>query len=348
MNKLTPIDQQAGPLATSDDLGDIANAYAAATVFQRYQATKAHNTNRRHRSDLANFCDFLATLGKDCPEPLFDSPSAWQGITWGLVDAFLQTMIKGGYAVRTVNLTLGTIKRYAAMAHQAGPLADNEAAMIRALKAYSGGEARRLDEKRDNTRLGDKKPIATKITPSELDSILGSLSPDSPQGRRDRLAMLLLAHHGLRVSELSSLATSDFDPDSKLLTWFRPKTGITSTHVLRGQSLAATIDYVTQDAAADDCLFRGSVKTGELTTFGWAAANIAARVRRLGRNVGIDNLSPHDLRHYGATQLARQRCTLNELMAWGGWKTPAIAMSYIEAGEIDNEGVSVVKSEYSF
>lgn len=341
MNELTPITPQPGALATGGELGDIANAYAAHNVFQRYQSTKAHNTNRRHRSDLANFCGFLATLGKDCPDSLFDSPEAWQGITWGLVEAFLQKMLQGGYAVYTVNLTLGTIKRYAAMAHQAGALGDGEAMRIDGLKAYSGGEARRLDEKRPKTRLGDKKPTAVKITPSDLDSILAGLSPDSPQGRRDTLALLLLANHGLRVSELAKLKTTDFESDSNLLTWFRSKTGIISKHVLTGRALAAMTAYVEQDAGEDDALFRGSNKTGELTTFGWAAANIARRVKRLGRDVGIDNLSPHDLRHYGATQLARQRCTLNELMAWGGWKTPAIAMSYIEAAEIDNENVSV-------
>ena len=86
-------------------------------------------------------------------------------------------------------------------------------------------------------------------------------------------------------------------------------------------------------------LFRESRKGGQLTSGGMSVRAIAARVKALGQAIGIDHLSPHDLRHFGATDLARNNTPIDRLQAWGGWNSPAMPLGYIERAEHGNEGV---------
>jgi integrase len=86
-------------------------------------------------------------------------------------------------------------------------------------------------------------------------------------------------------------------------------------------------------------LLRGSRKGGELTTAGMSPRAITKRVKDLGEDAGIEGLSPHDLRHYWATQAARSGTPLNRLQQAGGWSSLAMPMRYIEDAEIANEGV---------
>lgn len=340
---ITPDDNK--DIDTPDDLsvGQIANRVAAEHIFQRYQETKAHNTNRRHRADLAAFADCLTRVGHIVAGSLYDDPQAWAGITWGLAESFVRTQLEDGFSMRTVNLRLGTVKLYASMAARAGAINDAEAAMMRTLRGYSGSEARNVDKLRTQTRKGRKKENWTSLDRDQVNRLLVAL-PKTPQGRRDKLALCLLAFHGLRVSELLSLTAGSYDRSEHTLTWQRQKTGITSNHILRNETRAAMLAYLERDAFTDDLaapLFRGSLKNGELTTVGWSTQKINARLKLFGKALGIKALSPHDLRHFGATQIARSGATLHELMSWGGWKTADVAMGYIEAAKVDNETVNI-------
>jgi integrase len=69
---------------------------------------------------------------------------------------------------------------------------------------------------------------------------------------------------------------------------------------------------------------------------------IGERVQQLGQMAGIENLSPHDARHYGATKAGNDPAvSLAALMAWGGWASPQSAARYIHHGQADNDGVSL-------
>ena len=69
---------------------------------------------------------------------------------------------------------------------------------------------------------------------------------------------------------------------------------------------------------------------------------IRQRVRQLGQDVGLSNLSPHDCRHYGATKAGKDpSVSLASLMAWGGWDGPTTRLEYIDRGQADNDGVSL-------
>ena len=72
----------------------------------------------------------------------------------------------------------------------------------------------------------------------------------------------------------------------------------------------------------------------ERQAFGWLAG------WWLGNDAGIDNLSPHDLRHDWATR-AVARAPLSTVQAAGGWASPVMPLRYAAAGAIANDGLEL-------
>ena len=65
------------------------------------------------------------------------------------------------------------------------------------------------------------------------------------------------------------------------------------------------------------------------------------KIADLGAAIGITDLSPHDLRHYWATQAARNGTPMDRLQDAGGWSSLAMPARYIEAAKIANDGVNL-------
>ena len=156
--------------------------------------------------------------------------------------------------------------------------------------------------------------------------------------------MCLLLDHGLRVSEVASLAIENLDMETRQLTFYRRKTGRVSRHTLRGRAWQCLVEYLAKDnQAKSGPLFIASYKSGILLPgHGMTVRAVNQRVLQLGRAVGLANLSPHDCRHYGATKAGNDsKVSLAALMAWGGWSSATSAARYIDRGESENDGVSL-------
>ena len=151
-----------------------------------------------------------------------------------------------------------------------------------------------------------------------------------PQGLRDRVLLMLLLDLGLRVSEVADLQADDFNPETGMLEVYRRKTDNTTTFELQNRKLMSILDYVNSVQPSGQLLL-GSRKGGKLEG-GMSIRAIRARVRKMGKSIGINNLSPHDLRHTRATRLASSM-NVRELMDWFGWNSPAMAARYIESAE---------------
>lgn len=306
--------------------GALANDRAAAAAFADYRSRKAANTLRRQDAELANFGQYVKR------DNLNSDPAAWRGVTWGIVDAFTKQMLLDGYAVSTVNFHLSTIKTYAKLAAKAGALDPSELAMIRSVTGYGHKEGKRMDDKRDAanipTRQSTKKADFIALTEEQESALVGACDLTTAQGRRDRVMFVLLLDLGLRVSEAAALAAGDFDAATGALTVYRQKTDSTTRFTLQNGKLAAMRAYFESDGPTDR-LLQGSVKSGSLEGT-MSTRAIFARVRTLGAAVGIDNLSPHDLRHTRATRLAG-RMNTRQMMDFFGWNSPAMAARYIES-----------------
>lgn len=112
------------------------------------------------------------------------------------------------------------------------------------------------------------------------------------------------------------------------------------THRLTDATLVVALVYLRHDTPARGPFWIGVRKDGSVVgTMGERA--IRARVRVLGQQVGIANLSPHDCRHAWATSAMCGGTDVAVLQDAGGWWSPAMPPRYAESSAIANERVSL-------
>jgi integrase len=333
--KITEAGQQGLAPDALAPAGQAANDVAARSVFGDHRGRKARNTIRRQDAGLALFADFLASAVVTVGDLATDS-QAWQGVTWGLVSAFVRWQLTRGYAVSSANVSLSTVKSYAKLALKAGTLDASAYALVRAVEGYNRTEAKRIDEGREAaglpTRNGHKKAEPVSLTPRQADRL--KAQPNTPQGRRDALVMALLPDHGLRVGEVTRLLVTDLDLQGGGLRFYRQKVDKTQTHRLTADTLRAALACLHHDAPAMGPLLRSSRKDGRLHGAGMTTTALTDRVSVLGQAIGVDGLSAHNCRHYWATQAARSGTPIDRLQDAGGWASPAMPLRYVDAARL--------------
>jgi integrase len=332
-------------------IGKMANEYADGDIFNDFNGRKADNTLRAYRADLGSFAAFLHDASGGAVNvtgaALQTTPEAWTGVTWGLVTAFVQWLLKAGASVATINRKLAAVKVYAALASEAGAIDGQDAARIaKRVHGYTGKAARNVDKERTaagvKTRQSTKKAAHVSLTVDQVRAL--KTHPDTPQGRRDALLMCLLLDHGLRVGEVALLTVDAFYSDeSGTFTFYRPKVGKQQKHRLSDDTLRALTRYFEHDAPARGrLLFRPSAKGGQLKTgAGISERNLSERVRTIGRRIGIENLSAHDCRHSWATRAVAAGTNAFALRDAGGWASLAMPSRYVEAAAVANERVTL-------
>lgn len=360
-----------GPLSQA---GRAADRVAAGHVFASYQQRRSRATLRSQRAGLLTWVRFLVDAGaagpllqaagewastlpaermegleqyakqSDTPLPLAaaatfcqESPEAWRGVSWGLVEAFVQWLLGEGYAVSTINSRLSAVRVYVRLAAKAGVVAAETMTLVSAVRGYSEREAKRVNEGRALERVGDKKAGSIVLTSMQA-RMLKRDHPDTPRGRRDRLLLCLLLDFGLRASEAAGLKVGDIQGD--LIRVYRPKVDKTSTLLMTRDIQEALAAYQPYMYPAGP-LLRRSVKGGELGKQGLTTRAIGYLVKDLGKErLGIADLSPHDLRHTWATHVART-ASHSDLQYAGGWTNARTPMLYIEESEVANERIKV-------
>jgi integrase len=204
---------------------------------------------------------------------------------------------------------------------------------------YAYKEGLNVDKTRDTIRVGSKKSEPVLLTPAQIKDL--KKQPNTPQGRRDALQICLMSGLGLRVGEVVGLRVENVDLENNTITFWREKVSKEQTHKMTNGLLNAMRAYMKNDALPTGALLKGSNKSGSLTGEGMNRFSIAKRIALLGESIGIDGLSPHDLRHYWATKLASDKTPIDKLMNAGGWNSPAMPLRYIEASRIANDGIDL-------
>jgi len=315
-------------------LGEAANQAARESVLVDYQSRRSKQTLRRQRADLALFEQFLANAGNPTIGLSVDLQK-WQAITWGLVEAFNTWQLQKGYATGSINVRLATIKAYSQLAAKAGHLSHQELALIRTIQGYRSAEARNIDENRSQTRQeGAKKALPVSLSP--VHAALLKSQPTTPRGRRDALLMCLLLDHALRVSEVAALNIRSINLQTGELTIYRHKTNKTQIHQLTADTYQAAQAYLADCSPKQKPLFVGICSKDRVHT-----SSLNARVSQLGEQIGIKGLSPHDCRHYFATDAIRNGTDTKSLQDAGGWNSPAMPLRYAESARVANSGVKL-------
>jgi len=154
---------------------------------------------------------------------------------------------------------------------------------------------------------------------------------------RDALLMGLLIEHAFRVSEVVGLNVEYFNLRKGVVTVYRSKTHDTHQHKLKKHTRLAAEHYLGLLERKSGPLFTG-YQDRRITRQG-----IFDRVRVLGRQVGIENLSPHDLRHYWTYDALENGTPLDRVQSGGNWTTATMVLRYAKRHGIANEGVIITE-----
>ena len=326
--------QEIIPVVLPLSIGEAANQVARQSVLEAYQERKSAQTLRRQRADIALFEQFLGSAGYQVAG-LSSALEKWHIVTWGLVEAFNRWQLQEGYATGSINVRLATIKAYCELAAKAEHIVAQELALIKTVKGYRQSEARNIDEKREQTRQPDaKKAMPTSIAAPH--AMLLKSQPATPRGRRDTLIMCLLLDHGIRVSEVADLDINSISLQTGQIVIYRHKTNKTQIHDLSPDTYKAARAYLAECPPEQEALFVGICSKDRVNT-----RSLNERVTQLGEQIGIKDLSPHDCRHYFATDAIRNGTDIKSLQDAGGWNSPAMPLRYAESAKVANSGVKL-------
>ena len=159
--------------------------------------------------------------------------------------------------------------------------------------------------------LSQPDPLPRHLSPAEVLAIETALAQAADSARPfdplNQALYYLLCHAGLRISEALDLQMQDVDLVARRLRVRDGKGRRDRVVYLSGQATATLAAYMqtVPHASADLVL-------------SWQGRPLAyeeawARIRDLGRAVGVDGVSPHRLRHTYATQLLNNGMTIDAL-----------------------------------
>lgn len=357
-----------------ETFGKMINSGVKNHIFNRHLQKLAKNTRRSHLASLSTFVeclramvylttdsefknDLIAVVSRIDGECLQTDPDCWKGISYGMVEMFVQYLQKSGYAIGTINIKLSAVKTYAGLACAAETIDVPEYKRIELIECITRNEGINIDQDREQTRIdeysyerkgrmitraGTKKNEPNILSLNQMKRLTDTNTYQGwpATGIRDHLIMCLLCEYGFRCGELAGLRVQNFNLENKTFTIYRPKVKKSQTFKLYERTYNALLQYLRVFKPNDKLLIcttkGGKIKRGENMT----ARAINSRVQWIGQKVlQIVNLSPHDLRHSFFTA-ARQAGNSDEYLKHaGGWSSNAMLDHYAEIARVANENV---------
>ncbi|MGN0073210.1 MAG: site-specific tyrosine recombinase [Coriobacteriales bacterium] len=270
------------------DPGPFKTALEEFLVYLTAERGFSRATVEAYRRDLSDYLDFLH---RDCGLSTLDCAQR------SLVTDYLEDLEQRGYAASSVNRHMAAAKSFHRFCVREGLTQADPVSSVPLPK-----RPQRLPESLSVVQVG---------------RLLDQDFPQTPAGMRDHAMLELLYGCGLRVSELTGLDIASLLLEDGLLR-VRGKGGKERAVPLMGCALTSLEDYLDearpqlrcakvlrpQDPAAVFLNTRG----GRITR-----RSVMSLVERYGRNVGLEGLHPHLLRHSFATHMLQGGADLRML-----------------------------------
>jgi type 1 fimbriae regulatory protein FimE len=162
------------------------------------------------------------------------------------------------------------------------------------------------------------------LTPLEVGQLINAAKASGRHQSRDRVLIVLMYRHGLRVSEAISLRWDQVDFKAGLLHVNRLKNGVPSTHPLHGPELRQ-LRELRRDYPEGPYLFV-SERGGPMT-----ASNVRKLMARAGVAAGLPfPVHPHMLRHACGFKLANEGHDTRALQHYLGHRNIQHTVRYTE------------------
>jgi len=149
------------------------------------------------------------------------------------------------------------------------------------------------------------------LTEAQLTQLIKA-AKSGRHGQRDATLILIMARHGLRVTEAVDLRWDQLDFERAHLHVMRLKGGINSVHPIQGDELRA-LKELRRDQSPQSAFVFTSERGGPMTR-----SNVSKMIERAGADADLPPCHPHMLRHTCGHLLADAGHDTRRLQLWLG------------------------------
>lgn len=179
-----------------------------------------------------------------------------------------------------------------------------------------------------------KLPAGRALGGDEVLLVLEACARDAtPAGVRDSALIAVLVGTGLRRSEAVALDVSDYESSSGALKVRSGKGRKDRLVYVAGGALTALDDYLTVRGRAAGPLFVAATRGGHITRRRMTDQAVRVILEKRGREAGIADFSPHDLRRTMITGLLDAGADIATVQKLAGHADPATTARYDRRGE---------------
>lgn len=263
------------------------------------------NTTAAYRTDLDQFGSFLRQQGV----------VAWVAVTHDHMLAFMLFLRERRYANSTVARRTAAVKSFFSYLTTIGLITADPTAQI------------------DSPRVDRFPPRA--ISPHQVDELLElPLRSSTPEGLRDKAMLELLYATGMRVSELVALNLRDIDLTEATVRCMG-KGGRERLLPLNETAVTALEEYL--DIARSQ-LARGSEQKHDALFLNHRGKRLTRQgfwliLKGYAEEVGLDDLTPHTLRHSFAAHMLSNGADLRQVQELLGHASVSTTQIYIHISE---------------
>lgn len=275
----------------------------------------SENTLAAYHNDLTQFDEYLRLaankplhLGEQADATIDDKGVSWSSVTKRGIVNFVLFIKEKKYAPATVARKVAAVKSFFHYLLAENLLRTDPTATL------------------DSPKVGRSLPRA--ITVEEVDWLLEQPAKDpTSEGLRDRAMLELLYATGMRVSELVALNMDDVSLASGYIRCFG-KGGKERTIPVHPQAMAALEAYIREarqrliGSAGEEALFVNHRGT-RLTRQGFWLI-----IKEYAHKAGIDEITPHTLRHSFATHMLSNGANLRDVQELLGHANIATTQIY--------------------
>ena len=242
----------------------------------------------------------------------------WASLRFQHVAAIRAKLLDRGHAPSSINATICALRGVARNARSLGQMTGEDYATLCTVKPARG----------------ERLPAGRALTAGELAAMLGGCACDTtPAGARDGALLAIGYACGLRRAELAGLDLADYDAGGQVLR-VRGKGNKERDVPLEGGAAAWLGDWLAKRAAAPGALFWPVTKGGDLQARRMTAQAMYDALAKRARAVGVDHLSPHDLRRSCISDLLDAGADLSTVQKLAGHASVTTTARYDRRGEV--------------
>ncbi|STC68148.1 tyrosine recombinase XerC [Corynebacterium pilosum] len=250
------------------DASEVTQVGAAIEDFAdhlRYVQGRSEATVAGYTSDLATLTEFAPTF------------RAFSIVT---LRSWLADAVRNGLARTTLARRTAAVRAFSTWAYNHGHLNSDVAARLVTPKI--------------------NRHLPTVVNPERADEIVTSPEGETPESLRDHAMLELLYATGMRVAELTGLNLHDIDLNraQARVTGKGNKQRVVPFGTEAATAIRSWLDHGREELAGDtEALFVG-VRGGRIDQ-----RQVRRVAERAGKQAGVSELTPHELRHSAATHL---------------------------------------------